>query len=95
MRAEAQGNPPARIYLQPIAAPSVLGLYAFAGSTLIVAAKLAGLYGDSQTASYLFPFAVFEGVSGRAVLPVGKTGKAKKAPEVNAGAGEPGVKQGQ
>jgi hypothetical protein len=32
----------ARVYLQPIAAPSILGLYAFAGSTLIVATELAG-----------------------------------------------------
>ncbi len=29
---------PARVYLQPIAVPSILGLYAFAGSTLIVPA---------------------------------------------------------
>jgi succinate-acetate transporter protein len=45
------------IYLQPIAAPSILGLYAFAGSTLIVAAELAGWYGNPQTPQYLFPFA--------------------------------------
>ena len=53
-----------RVYLQPIAAPSILGLYAFAGSTLIVAAELAGWYGNSQTALYLFPFAAaFGGVA--------------------------------
>ena len=53
-----------RVYLQPIAAPSILGLYAFAGSTLIVAAELAGWYGGSQTALYLFPFAAaFGGVA--------------------------------
>ena len=57
-------NGRARVYLQPIAAPSILGLYAFAGSTLIVAAELAGWYGDSQTALFLFPFAAaFGGVA--------------------------------
>jgi succinate-acetate transporter protein len=55
---------PARVYLQPIAAPSILGLYAFAGSTLIVAAELAGWYGEPQTPQYLFPFAAaFGGVA--------------------------------
>jgi succinate-acetate transporter protein len=55
---------PARVYLQPIAAPSILGLYAFAGSTLIVAAELAGWYGNPQTPQYLFPFAAaFGGVA--------------------------------
>ena len=57
-------NERARVYLQPIAAPSILGLYAFAGSTLIVAAELAGWYGSSQTALFLFPFAAaFGGVA--------------------------------
>jgi succinate-acetate transporter protein len=57
-------NGQARVYLQPIAAPSILGLYAFAGSTLIVAAELAGWYGNSDTALYLFPFAAaFGGVA--------------------------------
>ena len=60
----AEGRAPARVYLQPIAAPSILGLYAFAGSTLIVAAELAGWYGDPQTPQYLFPFAAaFGGVA--------------------------------
>lgn len=60
----ADRGSPARIYLQPIAAPSILGLYAFAGSTLIVAAELAGWYGSPQTPAYLFPFAAaFGGVA--------------------------------
>lgn len=60
----ANENSTARVFLQPIAAPSILGLYAFAGSTLIVAAELAGWYGGSQTAAYLFPFAAaFGGVA--------------------------------
>jgi succinate-acetate transporter protein len=54
---------PARTFLQPIAAPSILGLYAFAGSTFIVAAHLAGWYGSGQpqTTWYLFPFAAMFG----------------------------------
>lgn len=53
-----------RINLQPIAAPSILGLYAFAGSTLIVAANMAGWYGNSDTALYLIPFTtVFGGIA--------------------------------
>lgn len=57
-------NLQAQAYLQPIAPPSALGLYAFAGSTLIVASNLAGWYGDSETALYLFPFAAaFGGVA--------------------------------
>jgi succinate-acetate transporter protein len=53
--------PPARVFLQPIAPPSILGLYGFAGATLIVAAHQAGLYGGSTSATFLFPFAAFFG----------------------------------
>ncbi len=53
-----------RAVLQPIAAPSILGLYAFAGSTFIVSAHLAGWYGGSDTPLYLLPFAaVFGGIA--------------------------------
>lgn len=56
---------PARIFLQPIAAPSVLGLFGFAGATFMVAANLAGWYGNSTTTPlFLFPFAaIFGGVA--------------------------------
>jgi uncharacterized protein len=55
---------PARIFLQPIAAPSVLGLYGFMGATLIVAAHMAGWYGSKTTPEFLFPFAaMFGGVA--------------------------------
>lgn len=50
-----------RVVLQPIAAPSVLGLFGFAGATLIVAANLAGWYGNPTTPEYLAPFAAFFG----------------------------------
>jgi len=55
---------PARIYLQPVAAPSILGLYGFAGATFMIAANLAGWYGSDHTALYLAPFAfMFGGVA--------------------------------
>jgi len=47
--------------LTPIAAPSVLGLFGFAGATFIVAANLAGWYGTPDTPGYLIPFAAFFG----------------------------------
>src|SRR3954466_9173952 len=49
------------VFLQPIAAPSILGLFGFAGATLIVAAHMAGWYGGSKTDLYVFPFAAFFG----------------------------------
>jgi uncharacterized protein len=60
----AWGGIPARIFLQPIAAPSVLGLFGFAGATFMVAANLAGWYGTETSPLFLFPFAaVFGGVA--------------------------------
>jgi succinate-acetate transporter protein len=50
-----------RLVLTPIAAPSVLGLFGFAGATFIVAAFLAGWYGNGATPLYIFPFALFFG----------------------------------
>ncbi len=51
----------AHVSLQPIAAPSILGLFGFAGATFMVAANLAGWYGGAQTPHYLFPFAAMFG----------------------------------
>lgn len=57
-------RPQARVFLQPIAAPSILGLFGFAGATFIVAAHEAGWYGTQSSPEYLFPFAaVFGGVA--------------------------------
>jgi succinate-acetate transporter protein len=50
-----------RVFLQPIAPPSILGLFGFAGATFIVAAHLAGWYGNVKSPTYLFPFAAFFG----------------------------------
>jgi uncharacterized protein len=53
-----------RVFLQPIAAPSILGLFGFAGATFMVAAHLAGWYGDARTPFLLAPFAaIFGGVA--------------------------------
>jgi len=38
-----------RVFLQPIAAPSVMGLFGFAVATFMVAANLAGWYGNHTT----------------------------------------------
>ena len=51
----------AQISLQPIAAPSILGLYGLAGATFMVAAHMAHWFGDSTTSLYLFPFAAIFG----------------------------------
>ncbi len=51
----------AHVSLQPLAAPSILGLFGFAGATFMVAAHLAGWYGTPATPRYLFPFAAFFG----------------------------------
>src|SRR3954464_4178977 len=50
-----------RVVLQPIAAPSILGLFGFAGATFVVAAHMAGIYGTAGTTDYIFPCAAFFG----------------------------------
>ena len=54
-----------RIFLTPVAAPSILGLFGFASSTFMVAAFLAGWYGQNQSTagvlSNLAPFTLFFG----------------------------------
>ncbi len=56
--------PPAQIYLQPVAPPSILGLYGFAAATFMVAAHMAHWYGGVATDIYLAPLAVvFGGVA--------------------------------
>jgi uncharacterized protein len=50
-----------RVFLQPIAAPSILGLYGLAGSVFIVAAHLVHWLGPSYRTLLLVPFAAFFG----------------------------------
>lgn len=47
-----------RVVLQPVAAPSILGLFALAGVTMMVGAWQAGWYGNALTPVALFPFAL-------------------------------------
>src|SRR5918911_3744345 len=49
------------VFLQPIAAPSILGLAGFAGATFIVASNLAGWWGTSHSPLALAPFAAMFG----------------------------------
>jgi succinate-acetate transporter protein len=51
-----------RVVLQPLAAPSVLGLFGFGVATFMVAANVAGWYGNHVTTPLaLGPFALFAG----------------------------------
>jgi len=58
---QPEAQAPASVFLQPIAAPSILGLYGFAGATFIVAANMAHWFGTSSSALYLAPFAAMFG----------------------------------
>jgi len=64
VRPDAHYDGMTRVFLQPIAAPSILGLFGFAGATFIVAANMAGWYGGATSGLYLAPFAaVFGGIA--------------------------------
>jgi succinate-acetate transporter protein len=53
-----------RVFLQPIAAPSILGLAGFASATFIVASNIAGWWGTPTSGLVLAPFAaMFGGVA--------------------------------
>ncbi len=54
-------RPQSQIWLQPVAAPSILGLYGFAGATFMVAAHMAHWFGGPAAELVLFPFAAFFG----------------------------------
>jgi succinate-acetate transporter protein len=55
------GFAPPRVFLQPIAAPSILGLAGFAGATFIVASNIAGWWGTPTSGLVLAPFAAMFG----------------------------------
>jgi succinate-acetate transporter protein len=50
-----------RIFLRPLAPPSVIGLFGFMGATLMVGAWQAGWYGTAATPAIIFPFALMFG----------------------------------
>src|ERR687888_593585 len=51
----------ARVFLQPIPAPSILGLAGFAGATFLVSSNLAGWWGTPKSPLALAPFAAMFG----------------------------------
>jgi uncharacterized protein len=51
----------ARVFLQPIAAPSILGLYGFACATFMVTAHQVGWFGSANSPLLIFPFATAAG----------------------------------
>jgi len=57
----ADGFARPRVFLQPIAAPSILGLAGFAGATFIVASNVAGWWGTPTSGLVLAPFAAMFG----------------------------------
>lgn len=50
-----------RVFLQPIAAPSILGLFGFAIATFMVTAYMVGWYGTATSPLMIFPFATAAG----------------------------------
>jgi len=58
---QSQSDAQPRVFLQPIAAPSVLGLYGLAGATFMVAARMTEWFGSSHTMLLLVPFAAIFG----------------------------------
>jgi uncharacterized protein len=50
-----------RVFLQPVAPPSILGLWGFAIATFLVSGRLAGIYGTPKSPSYIFEFAAMAG----------------------------------
>jgi uncharacterized protein len=50
-----------RVFLTPIAAPSIMGLFGFMVATLMLGAWQAGWYGSAATPLLIFPFAMVAG----------------------------------
>jgi succinate-acetate transporter protein len=50
-----------RVFLTPIAAPSIMGLFGFTIGTVMLGAFQAGWYGNSATPLIIWPFAMFAG----------------------------------
>jgi uncharacterized protein len=51
----------ARVFLQPIAPPSILGLFGLAAALMMVGAWMAGWYGNAATPVSLYPFVTLFG----------------------------------
>ena len=69
--ADGQGGSLAQAFLQPVAAPSILGLFGFAAATFMVSAHVAGWYGSSPTTFVaLAPFAAAFGGIGQIIAAI-------------------------
>ena len=67
-QANGQASSLARAFLQPIAAPSILGLFGFAATTFMVSAHVVGWYGTSpDTLVVIAPFAAAFGGIGQII----------------------------
>jgi uncharacterized protein len=69
-QANGHTNSLARAFLQPIAAPSILGLFGFAAATFMVSAHLVGWYGQTDTPVILAPFAATFGGIGQVIAAI-------------------------
>ncbi len=49
------------VFLQPVAAPSILGLFGFGAATFIVGANMAGWFGNAASNAYIAPYAAIFG----------------------------------
>lgn len=58
---QEEGVAATRTHLASVAPPSILGMYAFAAATFIVAARMAHWYGNAQSAIVLFPLVLIVG----------------------------------
>ncbi len=55
---------PAQVFLQPVAPPSILGLFGLAGATMMLSTYILGWYGSPDSQLFLFPFvALFGGIA--------------------------------
>src|ERR671932_471950 len=57
-----------RVFLQPIAAPSILGLFGFAAATFMVAANLAGWYGGNTWPELGYWFLTLGAITGAGAI---------------------------
>lgn len=60
---EESNRTKARMSLTTLVPPSILGLYAFAAATFVVAARMAHWYGNTQSAMILFPLVLIFGLA--------------------------------
>jgi len=58
---QEESRPAMRAFRGATALPSILGMYAFAAATFLVAARMANWYGNAHSAIVLFPLVLFLG----------------------------------